>query len=232
MKVNLIYMPHDVIKVLYTAARTCISVKDAGKIWKEEINECIAHKLIHKLIQSGHHSVFEHIHMIFTVDGISRACLAQLSRHRFISMSVKSQRYVNHKNAQFTDSFSFDEVDQVYPFYVSEIKRAIDAYSYLVEEHGISKEDARMLLPNAITTSLVLSLNLRALMDISKERLCINAQQEIRELITLMCDSVFEIYPSIGRYLMPKCKHLGYCPEMFNPCGMVGKKKIEREENV
>lgn len=44
---------------------------------------------------TGHRSVLEHISFTFEVSGVSRALLAQLSRHRHISLSVQSQRYVS-----------------------------------------------------------------------------------------------------------------------------------------
>ena len=43
--------------------------------------------------KTGHMSVYEHAYFTFHVSGISRACLAQLSRHRHLSLSVRSQRY-------------------------------------------------------------------------------------------------------------------------------------------
>ena len=45
-------------------------------------------------VESGHDSVLEHAVFTFDIDGISRACLAQLTRHRLASFSVQSQRYV------------------------------------------------------------------------------------------------------------------------------------------
>ena len=42
--------------------------------------------------KSGHMSVLEHINFTFHITGVSRALLAQLSRHRHISLSVRSQR--------------------------------------------------------------------------------------------------------------------------------------------
>ena len=47
---------------------------------------------------TGHRSVLEHISFTFHVEGVSRALLAQLSRHRHISLSVRSQRYCEENN--------------------------------------------------------------------------------------------------------------------------------------
>ena len=40
-----------------------------------------------------HASTLEHINYSFDIDGISRACLQELARHRMQSLSVKSTRY-------------------------------------------------------------------------------------------------------------------------------------------
>lgn len=43
--------------------------------------------------QFHHASILEHIAFNFFIDGISRACLQELARHRIASLSVKSSRY-------------------------------------------------------------------------------------------------------------------------------------------
>ena len=45
-------------------------------------------------VGSGHTSVLEHAVFTFSVEGLSRAALAQLTRHRLASFDVQSQRYV------------------------------------------------------------------------------------------------------------------------------------------
>lgn len=49
---------------------------------------------------SGHLSIYEHINFTFHIQGVSRSLLAQLSRHRHISLSVRSTRYCNSGNIQ------------------------------------------------------------------------------------------------------------------------------------
>ena len=54
-------------------------------------------KHVYQCYFSGHRSVLEHVSFTFQAIGISRACLAQLTRHRLVSFSVESQRYVNYE---------------------------------------------------------------------------------------------------------------------------------------
>jgi thymidylate synthase (FAD) len=68
---------------------------------------------------------------------------------------------------------------------------------------GVPNEDARYVLPNACTTSLYLSCNLRELIHMSNERLCKRAQWEIRELVKQM---VALVDPELQFMLVPKCK--------------------------
>ena len=43
-------------------------------------------------LRRGHQSVAEHATFTFLIEGVSRALLAQLTRHRIASFSVQSQR--------------------------------------------------------------------------------------------------------------------------------------------
>ena len=71
------------------------------------------------------------------------------------------------------------------------------------QELGIPNEDARYILPNACATSLYLSCNLRELLHMANERLCVRAQWEIRDLVREMCALVD---PQLQFMLVPKCK--------------------------
>ena len=68
---------------------------------------------------------------------------------------------------------------------------------------GVPNEDARYILPNACMTSLYLSCNLRELIHMANERLCLRAQWEIRELVKQM---VALVNPDLQFMLVPKCK--------------------------
>ena len=103
-----------------------------------------------------------------------------------------------------------------------------ELYDVLVQE-GIKAEDARYLFPNACTTNLVLSCNLRELMHICNERLCTCAQMEIRQLILDIARQVINWVPWTQKYLVAKCENLGYCNEI--PGRSCGKKPLKNKEN-
>ena len=89
-------------------------------------------------------------------------------------------------------------------------------------EAGIPAEDARAVLPNAASTSIVASLNLREMIHLANLRLCTRAQYEIRSMIKMMCDELIKEEAWLKPYLVPKCERLGYCDE-DKSCGRMPK---------
>jgi thymidylate synthase (FAD) len=153
--------------------------------------------LVKHLYNNGHHSVFEHIYFTFKIEGISRACSHQLVRHRHCSFTQRSQRYCSE------DGFDY-VIPETIPAYEFSSDMALieNLYSYYQTEN-VPNEDARYILPNACSTSLYLSCNLRELIHMANERLCTRAQWEIRDLVRGMCQLVD---PQLQFMLVPKCK--------------------------
>lgn len=97
-------------------------------------------------------------------------------------------------------------------------------YDYLVD-HGIPKEDARYILPNACSTSIVVTMNARSLFNFFKHRCCNRAQEEIRNLANEMLRLCKEVAPQIFKYAGPSCVMLGRCPEGKMSCGKANEMK-------
>src|SRR5574344_1257782 len=95
--VNLISKPDNMLKTIYTACRTCYSSDYPIDIYESADDEEKMLKLISKVVSSGHYSTIEHIQISFAIANVSRACTHQLVRHRHMSFSQKSQRYVKEK---------------------------------------------------------------------------------------------------------------------------------------
>ena len=162
-------------------------------------------KLVQHLYKNGHHSVFEHIYFTFKIEGISRACSHQLVRHRMCSFTQRSQRYCNENEYRYTIPHSIFD-NPLFGESLADYNRVIDSttesYNDLCAK-GVPKEDARYVLPNACSTDLYLSCNLRELIHICNERLCSKAQWEIRELVQKMVELVDK---DLHFMLVPKCK--------------------------
>ena len=170
-------------------------------------------------LASGHTSVLEHAVYTFRVEGLSRAALAQLTRHRLASFVVESQRYVKVKDAEIVmpESISSSEFNE-------EAKKltavAFELYRRMAEA-GIPYEDARYVLPQGVETSLVMTMNARELLHFFSLRMCNRAQWEIRKLAEEMLKLCKKSAPLIFEKAGPGCVR-GNCPEK-KPCGK-GKK--------
>lgn len=178
------------------------------------------HKIAKGCAKSGHMSVYEHVSFTFMIEGVSRALLAQLTRHRHASYSVQSQRYCNMSNCKFVIPDSFENLKYTDPYVFEDLDVLRDVYNILVENCNIPKEDARMILPNATPTKLAFTVNARALVEISGQRLCNRAQKEIRELFQNIKKEVEVVCPEIAALMLPQCEQheIPFCEES-NCCG-------------
>ena len=178
--------------------------------------------IVRQCIASGHMSVLEHVSFTFHIQGISRACLAQLSRHRHISLSVRSQRYCREDDFQFVNPFpdgSFGAAE-----FEEYMEDARANYADMVDD-GIKPEDARAVLPNACCTELYLTANARALIEMSHLRMCSRAQREIRELFYKIRRCLRHVSPIVAQNMVPSCQVHGgvpFCTER-NSCGWYPK---------
>lgn len=212
-KVRLISKPQNMLETIYTACRTCYSADSPSEIYDKATDSEKMLKLIKRVIGSGHYSTIEHIQISFAISNVSRACTHQLVRHRHMSFSQKSQRYVKEKG-QFDyiippTIYSNPQLKEKFEKFMGEIS---NCYQEFVEA-GIPAEDARAVLPNATSTSMVASLNLREMIHLANLRLCSRAQFEIRMLVKGMCDELISQEPWLKEYLVPKCERLGFCDE-------------------
>lgn len=211
--VNLISKPDNMLKTVYTACRTCYSADYPINIYNSTDDEEKMLKLIERVISSGHYSTIEHIQVTFAISNVSRACTHQLVRHRHMSFSQKSQRYVKEKgDFDYIIPPTIEKDTELKKKFTSFMSEIAQKYQEFVEA-GIPAEDARAVLPNACASSLVCSLNLREMIHLANLRLCTRAQYEIRTMVKMMCDELTKEEPWLKPYLVPKCERLGFCDE-------------------
>lgn len=150
-------------------------------------------------VAMGHDSVLEHVSFTWRVSGISRACSHQLVRHRLMSFTQRSQRYT----AQSRDYVVPKALEQspCLEAFDTAMAHAFDAYEALLEA-GVKPEDARYVLPEGATTSLVVSCNLRELVSFLRLRTDAHAQQEIRDLAHAMRQAVLDEHPELATVLV------------------------------
>lgn len=185
-----------------------------------------ARKILIKCLKNGHWSVLEHITASFYITGISRACSHQLVRHRIASYTQTSQRFEHkiweHGNFVFP-AYVAQEPGEMQDTYCKALETAQQAFVELIEM-GMPQEDARMILPNAFPTTLVMTANLRSLANFFALRMCAKAQWEIRELAHKMFAKLHDELPDLCDYLGAPCKFNGCidCQSGDSTSGAIG----------
>ena len=161
-----------------------------------------------------HASTLEPLQYIFDIDGISRACLQELVRHRHSSFTVKSTRYtLNELRAEepFTEYTDFNDQE----YYPSGYERAckylvmtenehVNRYSILALDNlrdllvaGISNDLAKYALPEAYKVRLQWTINARSLQNFLQLRSSKDALWEIR----LLAAHIYKALPADHQYL-------------------------------
>lgn len=217
MDVRVLAHTPEPLRVLYTAARTCYSAGRPSELWEENPPRERMERLIRQIVESGHHSILEHVSFTFALEGLSRACSHQLVRHRLASYSQQSQRYVRGPFPYVTPV----SWEQAGGDLAERYRRAMADLDRLYAEAlaaGIPPEDARFVLPQAATTNLTMSMNLRELIHVVGLRTCVRAQWEIQDLFGRVAAAVRTVDPFLGSFLVTKCERLGYCDERES-CG-------------
>ena len=97
MNVTLIEYTPNPEKIVAAAAKLCYSDSGCENIMEGLDNDKTA-AFVKMLSDMGHESPIEHVSFTFGIEGVSRALLAQITRHRHASFSVQSQRYVKKDN--------------------------------------------------------------------------------------------------------------------------------------
>lgn len=188
MKVELLRLTERPLNLISEAYRICYA--SAPKDNPEEEN-----KFIKACIRNGHTSPLEHAAATFLISGISRPCSQQIERHRIASYTQESQRYVNAGNATFImpNSVLSSEGFEMYVDFMEQSRRL---YSCLVKS-GVKKEDARFVLPQAVTTKMMTTINFRSLRNFLNLRLDVHAQWEVREVATAMLAELNKVSPEL-----------------------------------
>ena len=195
-------------QLVAASAKLCYSAASIADLTAIEADK--AAEFIDKLPEA-HQSPFEHVSFTFGIEGVSRAMLAQITRHRIASFSVQSQRYVN-----------MDEFGYVIPPSIAANQDALDEYEHFMDRadlvytylrsSGIPAEDARFVLPNACETRMIVTMNARELLHFFSLRCCKRAQWEIRAVADEMLRLCKEVAPEIFAKAGPGCVR-GHCPE-------------------
>lgn len=191
----------------------------------QKVNSQDQEKFLSIILSTGHLSVIEHISFTFGVEGVSRALLGQLTRHRIASFSVQSQRYVSYeKGFRYIVPPAIEALGECavreYESQMATIHNWYKDWQSKLEKGERGNEDARFVLPNACETKLLVTMNARELLHFFSLRCCNRAQWEIHRLADEMLKLVKEKAPVIFKNAGPGCVR-GACPEGAKTCGKI-----------
>ena len=155
------------------------------------------------LFEQGHWSIAEHATATFYITGVSRAFLTELTRHRHLSFSVLSQRFVDESDLNIVIPPALREND--YPARKGlERVSSNNEYYYrrltsVLAEQGLgrkqAREAARAVLPNMAETRIVVTGNLRTWHEVIERRTQPDVDAEMREVMLMVEDKLAEVSP-------------------------------------
>jgi thymidylate synthase (FAD) len=227
MDVRLLSHTPEPERAVAVAARLCYAPVGAAELMEHMSDEAVR-KVLYTIMSSGHFSALEHVSYTFAIDGVSRALTHQLVRHRLASYNQQSQRYVSYaEDPAFIVPPEVDANPEARSAFLEACGAAFLSYRALLDA-GVEAEDARYLLPNAMETKIVVTMNIRELLHFFELRVCRRAQWEIRELSLRMLELAEPTAPYIFMDAGASCRR-GPCREGKMTCGDPYPKAPKRE---
>lgn len=179
-------------------------------------------------LKTGHLSGCRHIYFDFLVTGVSRACTHQLVRHTVgIVFNQQSLRYVNPlDNGGVGFALPTEAADDAMLKYLYAQAFGVAQTAYkqihdrIIQRGGTperARECARMVMPMAVQSSISMSLNLEAAINLCKKRECARAEAEIQELANKVHAELVACVPELDPYLGPPCRIGQKCKEKECP---------------
>ncbi len=240
MKVELLEATEDPERVICTAARNDYMGEFVGDQSFETIMSTVEGEtmderkrtLIGHLLDHGHFGPFEHPQVTFAIKGISRSCMAQITRHRHVSFDVQSMRYVSFDDVDPADveegemvvtppsasdpdwvgrnqqsgSVDEDTVAKREELFQRSVRQSVEDYQELLDL-GMPPEDARFVLPIGTEVNMVMSMNARMLMHVADMRAAADSQWEIRDMTERILDLAAEWCPITFEYYEENMKN-------------------------
>lgn len=196
---NVTLLQHTPLEITAHAIRTCwqsFDKSDHGGQKDKELIDRVGNKFKHA-------STLEHLYFTFYIQGVSRALLQELARHRIASLSVKSTRYTlkELKNLEVFDEKDYVKASQFIVLTHNEMVdtasiKALNNLQSILKE-GVSNDIAKYCLPESYKTELTWSINARSLQNFISLRSDKSALWEIRDL----SKAIFKTLPQDIQYL-------------------------------
>lgn len=141
------------------------------------------------VLEHGHFSIYEHASFTILAERVSRALTHELVRHRHVSPSQLSQRFVDSllgglpviPPALRDDEEAVDRLNRVYADALADYDALVSDLTARGLPRKQAREAARSVLPNMTPTSVVLTGNVRAWRELVVKRIDPAADAEMQE---------------------------------------------------
>lgn len=177
------------------------------------------------ILTQGHYSTLEHSSLTFSIREVSRSLTHELVRHRHLSFSQISQRYVDESHGKFVSPPEFwrNATGVMLPdLLMTDLhQQALDVYEKTVEilvENGVprkrARQAARAILPNGHETRLLVSGNIRAWREFVGKRIAVSelgeplADLEMHDLACMILIELHKVVPNSIQDLWDQYKGL------------------------
>lgn len=169
--------------------------------------------LIKFLYTADHRSPLEHASMSLHLLGVSRAFMAQITRHRLASYTCSSQHYQDYSDYPVAPLYC-----EPYPKDMRlSIEEAVRTYSSSVQK-GMPKDCARMVLPEGMTVNMLITANAREWAEIAHQRLCKRNTYETLAIARAIKEKLDAWFPELFTLVGPECFE-GGCKQGPMSCG-------------
>ena len=185
-------------------------------------------------MNSGHFSGSRGRFILFKVEGCPRFTIDQAVRHEIgVMKNVQSFRYVGKDSFAYEVPVEITDNDELLARYHAHMMDAMDLYSD-IQEYVFNKtksneranEQARYVLPISTHADFIIGMTVEALIHFENMRLCVRAEDKIRELALAIKKTTLELLPELNDKLVPNCQALLWCPEGKASCGAHPTKNI------
>jgi thymidylate synthase (FAD) len=150
---------------------------------------------IENILKHGHGSVLEHASATFFITGVSRSLTHELIRHRHLSFSELSQRYVNMGNVEYITPPALEGKVRIDADQVAAVYQQMEMILAGVPRKQM-REAARCVLPNCTETKIVVTGNFRAWRGFIDARANEHADAEICALAVEICTQLKDRFPN------------------------------------
>lgn len=186
-------------------------------------------------IKSNHGRVMEYVNVEMILENYSARVIREWYTHLGGAPTrlQASTRRIDYSNFKYVTPPSIArQKSGALAIYEGAMERIAFICEELENKFGIPREDAAMLLPLGMCTTIVDKRNLRNLVDMSHQRMCGSAYHEYRALFTDICGELSKVSEEwvwiVCNLFRPKCEVYGKCKEKYS-CGHFKQMEAEGE---